>query len=122
MAEYWQLDYGYKVRILRGRNKDRKGWVVYGSDLGHICINTHEIPKDNSYTITEFPGNLEVLSTDNPYKIKPLFGRDLSNFDFAKLKFAEENTKEVLMNRKYFDENAVQNAKKRLVMEFVRRS
>lgn len=119
MIEMWQLDYGYKVRVLEGKNKDKIGWVVYGSDLGHICINTAKIPKDNSYSLSEFPSNLEILSTDNPYKIKPTFTSDLSNFAFARLSLLIENPKKVLINRQYFSEDLIRSARRSLFTNIV---
>jgi ribosomal protein L24 len=116
MAKLWQLDYGYKVRVLEGEDKGKEGWVVYASDRGYICINTRKVPKDNSYQITEYPSNLEILSIDNPYNVKQKLG-GLSNFDFAKIVISNEEPKKVLMNRQYFHEQTIVNARRALVCD-----
>ena len=117
MAEFWQFDYGYKIKVLNGKNKNKEGWVVYGSPKGNICINTNEIPEDMSYSIREFPKNIEILSIANPYKIKDLFENDLSIFDFAKLEIIKQNPKKALTYRKYLKKEQIQTARRNLVSE-----
>ena len=40
MVKLYQLDYGYKVRVLNGKNKDKEGFLVYCSRFGDVCIGT----------------------------------------------------------------------------------
>ena len=118
MAEYWQLDYGYKVKVLNGKDKDKTGWIVYGSRMGDICINTHKAPKNREYQIREPPQNLEILSMDDPYNLKRFHEeRDLSNFECAKLDILIRCPKLILMRRQYFDEKMILIAKKSLVSD-----
>ncbi len=109
MAELWQLDYGYKVRVINGKNKDKEGHLVYCSRFGDVCIDTKEIPNGN-YKIREFPPNLEIVCMDNPFNIKSK-ETDLSNFDCAKLLLLKDNPKKLLENQKYFTQDYINSAK-----------
>ena len=77
-TQLWMLDYGYKVRVINGKNKNKEGYLVYCSRFGDVCIDTKKLP-DGNYKIREFPLNLEILSMDNPFDIKDR-SNDLSNF------------------------------------------
>ena len=82
-TQLWMLDYGYKVRVINGKNKNKEGYLVYCSRFGDVCIDTKKLP-DGNYKIREFPLNLEILSMDNPFDIKDR-SNDLSNFDVSAL-------------------------------------
>ena len=109
MAELYQLDYGYKVKVLNGKNKNKEGYLVYCSCFGDVCIDTKKRP-DGNYKIREFPLNLEILARDNPFKIKNK-ERDLSNFDCAKFSLLIYNPKKILENKKYFTQDFINSAK-----------
>ena len=47
MAELYQLDYGYKVKVLNGKNKNKEGYLVYCSCFGDVCIDTKKRPDGN---------------------------------------------------------------------------
>lgn len=112
MAELWQLDHGYKVKVLDGKNKGKEGYVVYCSRFGDICIDTKKRP-DGDYKIREFPKNLEIVSMDNPFSIKNK-SRDFSNFDCAKFSLLLNNPKKILDNQKYFTQDFINSAKSSL--------
>ena len=109
MAELYQLDYGYKVKVLNGKNKDKEGYLVYCSRFGDVCIDIKKRP-DGNYKIREFPSNLEILSRDNPFNIKNK-ERDLSNFDCVKFSLLIDNPKKILENPKYFTQDFIDSAK-----------
>ena len=107
-TQLWMLDYGYKVRVINGKNKNKEGYLVYCSRFGDVCIDTKKLP-DGNYKIREFPLNLEILSMDNPFDIKDR-SNDLSNFDVAKLMLSIYNPKIILENQKYFNKQEIECA------------
>ena len=60
-TQLWMLDYGYKVRVLDGKNKYKIGYIVMDSRFGDVGINTAKKP-DRNYQIREHPSNLEIIS------------------------------------------------------------
>ena len=114
--QLWMLDYGYKIRVLEGKNKDKIGYIVMDSRFGDVGINTTKKP-DKSYQIREQPSNLEIISMENPYNIKPLPWHGLSEFDSAKLMLLLHNSKIVLENQKYFDKKVVEAAESSVRLE-----
>src|SRR3989344_6333386 len=108
-TQLWMLDYGYKVRVLDGKNKYKIGYIVMDSRFGDVGINTAKKP-DRNYQIREHPSNLEIISMENPHNIKPLFNDDLSNFDIAKLILLIHTPKIILENQKYFNKQEIEYA------------
>jgi hypothetical protein len=73
MVKIEDLNFGYKVRVLNGRNKDKTGYVLYPMLNGEVAINTEEPPEHN-YNMRENPSDLEIISTENIHKIGPFAG------------------------------------------------
>ncbi|HLA23673.1 MAG TPA: hypothetical protein VJZ93_04025 [Candidatus Nanoarchaeia archaeon] len=86
MVERYELDYGHKVRVTSGKNKNREGVVVMASRLGDVGINTEEIPRPGKYDLRELPNNLDIISTGDPYNIrKQIKLDDLSWFEYDRV-------------------------------------
>jgi len=52
MTSFYELDYGYKVRVLTGEHKDQEGSIVMGSRFGHVGIDFNTPPTLGHYEIT----------------------------------------------------------------------
>ena len=108
-TQLWMLDYGYKVKVLEGKNKEKVGYIVMDSRFGDVGINTTKKP-DRNYQIREQPSNLEIISLENIHNIKSSTFSGLSNFDCAKLMLLINNPKMILENQKYFDKQIIESA------------
>ncbi len=71
MIHLRELDFGYKVRVIKGENKGKTGYILYPMSNGQVAINTEEPPERN-YNLREYPKNLEIISKENIHKIKPI--------------------------------------------------
>jgi hypothetical protein len=78
MAKLEDLDFGYKVRVLNGRNKGKTGYALYPMSNGEVAINTQEPPEHN-YNMRENPKDLEIISKENIHKIGPFPGLSFKN-------------------------------------------
>jgi len=120
MAKLWQLDYGYKVKPLEGKNKNQEGYVTGTTEKGKIKINLDEKPYSGKHHIEEAPSNLEIIAISNPHKIfstenlekdkekgyriikEKLY--EFSPFVDAKFFLLVNDPQEILDNKKYFPE------------------
>ena len=109
-TQLWMLDYGYQVKVLKGENKGKIGYVVMDSRFGDVGINTRKKP-DINYQIREHPSNLEIISMENPHNIKPFPWQELSQFDCAKISLSIFHPRIILENQKYFDKRVIENAR-----------
>ena len=112
MAEWWQLDYGYKVKILEGGNKGKKGYIVMENSK-YVGVSFDSKPLLGIYYVTEKPSNLEIISMSNPHNIG-IKSSEMSTFDYEKLKLLQNNPQEILKeeNKKYFDKGLIESANK----------
>jgi len=133
MAKLWQLDYGYKVKPLEGKNKNQEGYVTGVSEDGKIKINLDERPYSGEHHIIEAVSNLKVLVIGNPHDIwdveivrdKKGGGHELTDkvneqteFTIAKLDLLATNPQKILDNKEYFtvlpNDDWIESAEKQL--------
>jgi hypothetical protein len=62
------LNFGYKVKVIKGNDKGRTGYVLYPMSNGEVAISTKE-PPEKLYNLREKPNNLEIISKENIHKI-----------------------------------------------------
>jgi len=103
MANLWQLDYGYKVRI---KGKNQQGYVIGITEKGKIEINLNKKPYSGKHDIEVDPSNLEVLVIGNPHDICDLkyevAPEKQTEFTVAKLKVVNENPEIIIKYPEYF--------------------
>ena len=120
MAELWKFDYGYKVGVSEGENKDKEGYVTGATEKGKIQINLNETPVSGEHHIEEPASNLEILVIGNPYDLwnseivekdeergyRVIKGKlyEFSSFDNAKITLLINDPQKILDNKKYFPE------------------
>lgn len=104
MAKRYQMDYGVRVKILRGKFAGREGIVVMGSRFGDVGINLRKKPQSGEYQTREKPEDLEVVSTEDNFGIKNSAGDCFSMFDCWKMNTVIFEPQEVLNNQQYFSE------------------
>ena len=111
MAHYYQLDYGYKVRILDGKHKGREGTIVMGSRFGDVGINLNKKPKLGTYHTREKPSGIEIISMDDSFKIKEQLGGLHNEFMDARMDVIMWNPQEAIDNQQYFSDAMIALAK-----------
>jgi hypothetical protein len=111
MAHYYQLDYGYRVRILDGKCKGREGTIVMGSRFGDVGINLKEKPKLGTYHTREKPSNIDVISMDDDFKIKEQLGNCHNEFIDARMDVIMCDPQEAIENPQYFSDAMIALAK-----------
>lgn len=116
MVEYYQLEYGYKVRILDGTFKGREGIITMGSRFGDIGISFKEKPK-YGYDVREPPQNLEIICKEDTFGVKKEHaGHDLTPFEFERWMILQKNPEYILQHPEDFDAKDTELAKKRVEM------
>jgi len=102
MAKLWQLDYGYKVKTLEGK----EGYVIGITEKGKIEINLDKEPYSGKHDIEVDPSKLEVLVIGNPHDICDLkyevAPKKQTEFTVAKLDLLLTDPQKILDNKKYF--------------------
>jgi len=103
MADLWQLDYGYEVRI---KGKNQQGYVIGITEKGKIEINLSKEPYSGKHDIEVDPSKLEVLVIGNPHDICDLkyevAPEKQTEFFMAKLDLLLTDPQKILDNKKYF--------------------
>ena len=117
VVEYYQLDYGFEVKILSGKYTERKGIIVMESRFGDVGINLNKKPHFGKYHTRERPSNLEIISIDDKYGIKKHIEDNRNLFIDAKWDVAMFDPQKVIDEKNYFPESLVDLAKTSSLLE-----
>lgn len=113
MAEFYQLDIGYQVRILSGKYIGRAGFVVMGSRFGDVGINLHATPQLGDYQTRERPSELEIISADDPHKLQKAYAGD-NPFFWTRMFMELLQPEIVVANPTYFTGDQLHSAEQRI--------
>jgi len=108
MAEFYQLRYGQRVRVIEGEQTGTEGYISMGSRFGDVGINVE--PK-LGYNIRVQPSALEVLVREpNTHLRDPLFEQGMDIFWQVRLMMCRNDPDEVLANQQYFEQEEIRLA------------
>jgi len=103
MADLWQLDYGYEVKI---KGKNQQGYVIGITEKGKIEISLSKEPYSGKHDIEVDSSKLEVLVIGNPHDICDLkyevAPKKQTKFTVARLKVVNENPEIIIKYPEYF--------------------
>ena len=110
MVEFWQLDYGYSVRIIKGNYAGEEA-IIEDAKYGFKSVGVRLKNIFNCPNLLIKPLNLEIISRDDEHNIKKVDKDNFTFFDASKYILILNEPEKVLDNSDYFTNNQIKIAK-----------
>ncbi|KHO49844.1 MAG: hypothetical protein QT02_C0003G0034 [archaeon GW2011_AR9] len=74
MAQLYELDWGYTVRVNIKENVKKEGVIVYGYRTGRIGLSFRDKHRIGAYDLVIDAALVEIVHADDRYKLKEKVG------------------------------------------------